>query len=101
MPRPGRPTGRATRWPRCRARPFRGSWQLTGIQEEPRPVMSEPEQRTGAGSGLEPMGLFIVERRLPKISEHQMAVLQAALTGAAGRFNARGQDIYYLGSIFM
>jgi len=74
---------------------------LTGIQEEPRPVMSEPEQRTGAGSGLEPMGLFIVERRLPKISEHQMAVLQAALTGAAGRFNARGQDIYYLGSIFI
>jgi len=28
------------------------------------------------------MSLFVVERRLPRISEHQLAVLQAALTGA-------------------
>ena len=63
--------------------------------------MNEPDQRADTGTGLEPAGLFIVERRLPKISERQMAVLQAALTGAASRFRARGEGIQYLGSIFM
>ena len=46
-------------------------------------------------------GLFIVERRLPKISEQQLAVLQAALTSAAGRFSARGDGVRYLRSIFL
>jgi hypothetical protein len=45
--------------------------------------------------------LFIVERRLPRISEHQLAVLQAALTGAASRFSARGDGVRYLRSIFI
>jgi hypothetical protein len=45
--------------------------------------------------------LFIVERRLPKISQDQLAVLQAALTGAASRFSARGDDVRYLRSIFL
>jgi Protein of unknown function (DUF4242) len=45
--------------------------------------------------------LFIVERRLPKISEDQLAVLQAALTGAASRFSARGDGVWYLRSIFL
>jgi len=63
--------------------------------------MSEPDQRAGASTGLAPAGLFIVERRLPKISEHQLAVLQAALTSAAGRFGARGEGVHYLGSIFL
>ena len=47
------------------------------------------------------MNLFVVERRLPKISEHQLEVLQAALTGAAGRFHARGDGVRYLSSILL
>ena len=47
------------------------------------------------------MSLFVVERRLPKISEHQLTVLQAALTGAASRFTARGDGVRLLGSIFL
>ena len=43
----------------------------------------------------------MVERRLPKISEHQLEVLQAALTGAASRFHARGDGVRYLSSIFL
>ena len=67
--------------------------------------MSEPGQGA-ATSGVAaahpaPGSLFIVERRLPKISEHQLAVLQAALTGAAGRFSARGDGVRYLRSIFL
>jgi hypothetical protein len=49
----------------------------------------------------EPSTLYIVERRLPKASEHQLAVLQAALTGAAGRFSARDAGVRYLRSIFL
>ena len=45
--------------------------------------------------------LFVVERRLPKISEHQLEVLQTALTGAASRFHARGDGVRYLSSIFL
>ena len=47
------------------------------------------------------MSLFVVERRLPRISEHQLAVLQAALPGAASRFTARGDGVRYLSSIFL
>lgn len=54
-----------------------------------------------AAAHLAPASLFIVERRLPKISEQQLAVLQAALTGAAGRFGARGDSVRYLHSIFL
>lgn len=63
--------------------------------------MSEADQRAGAGAGLAPASLFLVERRLPKISERQLALLQAALTSAAGRFSARGDDVAYVGSIFL
>jgi hypothetical protein len=45
--------------------------------------------------------LFIVERRLPKISEDQLTVLQTALAGAASRFSARGDGVWYLRSIFL
>src|SRR5690349_23222552 len=47
------------------------------------------------------MRLFVVERRLPKISAHQLEVLQPALTGAASRFHDRGDGIRYLSSIFL
>jgi hypothetical protein len=62
--------------------------------------MSEPSQdaatsaaaAAAAAAGLTSSSLFIVERRLPNVSEHQLAVLQAALTGAGVR---------YLSSIFL
>src|SRR5215472_8769719 len=91
----------ATSWPRWRAGCSAASWQLTGIHAEPRPGMSEADQRAGAATGLAAAGLFLVERRLPKISERQLALLQAALTSAAGRFSARGDGVVYVGSIFL
>ena len=65
--------------------------------------MSDPGQDTTASAVAGPaaMSLFVVERRLPKISEHQLEVLQAALTGAAGRFHARGDGVRYVSSIFL
>jgi hypothetical protein len=48
-----------------------------------------------------PWDLFIVERRLPNISQRQLGVLQAALTSAAVRFTARGDRVRYLRSIFL
>jgi hypothetical protein len=47
------------------------------------------------------MSLFVVERRLPTVSEQQLAVLQQALCDAAGRFSARGDSVRYLRSIFL
>ena len=66
--------------------------------------MSQPGQGAAPGAATDPhpaMSLFVVERRLPRISEHQLAVLQAALTGAAGRFTDRGDGVRYLNSIFL
>ena len=77
---------------------------IKGIQES-RAEMSERGQgaaATGAAGGLLTSGgLFIVERRLPKIDDYQLAVLQAALTAAAARFSARGDGVRYLRSIFL
>ena len=67
--------------------------------------MSAPGQDTSActtGSTCPTQGgLFIAERRLPKTNEHQLAVLQAALTSAASRFTVRGDGVRLLGSIFL
>jgi hypothetical protein len=66
--------------------------------------MSEPGQgAAAAGAAAHPASasLFIVERRLPKIDDYQLTVLQAALTAAAGRFSARGDGVRYLRSIFL
>ena len=67
--------------------------------------MSEPGQPAAAagavGAGRAPASLFIVERRLPKIDDYQLAVLQAALTAAAARFGARGDGVWYLRSLFL
>jgi len=46
-------------------------------------------------------GLFVVERRLPKINDHQLTVLQATLTSAATRFSTRGDGVRLVGSIFL
>ncbi len=44
-------------------------------------------------------GLFVVERRLPKVDDHQLTVLQAALTSAASRFSDRGDAVHLLGAL--
>ena len=64
------------------------------------PVLKDPHQRAEAAH-LASKGLFIVERPLPKINEQQLAVPQAALTGAASRFSARGDGVSYVRSIFL
>jgi hypothetical protein len=46
-------------------------------------------------------GLFVVERRLPKINDHQLTVVQTALTSAASRFSTRGDGVRLVGSIFL
>ena len=66
--------------------------------------MSEPGHAAAAARAAAhsaSASLFIVERRLPKIDERQLAVLQAALTGAASRFSDRGDGVRYLRSIFL
>ena len=65
--------------------------------------MSEPGQGAAAAGAAHPASasLFIVERRLPKINEYQLTVLQAALTAAASRFSARDAGVRYLSSIFV
>ena len=65
--------------------------------------VSRPADPPLSGSAAQPRtaSLFIVERRLPKINERQLAVLLAALTGAASRFSARGDGVRCLRSIFL
>jgi len=64
-----------------------------------------PGQDQGAGqagaASLIPASLFIVERRLPRIDDHQLMVLQSALTSVASRFSARGDGVHLLGSLFL
>ena len=63
-------------------------------------VSLAPARPPVAGSAA-PGQLFVVERRLPKASAQQLALLQSALSGAAARFGARGDGIRYLCSIFV
>jgi hypothetical protein len=64
-------------------------------------AMNSRPARDAAAAQSSAAALFIVERRLPKISQHQLAVLQAALASAATRFTARGEGVRYLRSIFL
>ena len=67
--------------------------------------MSEPDQGAAAPELRTPArnrpACSSWNAGLPKISEHQLAVLQAALTSAATRFTARGDGVRYLRSIFL
>ena len=59
--------------------------------------MSESVQDTGvrgdAAALPTSLGLFVVERRLPKIDDHQQTVLQKALTSAASRFGSADTSV--------
>ncbi|HEX2646414.1 MAG TPA: hypothetical protein VHO95_04240 [Candidatus Dormibacteraeota bacterium] len=46
-------------------------------------------------------GLYLVEHRLPKVTEYELALLQAALAAACSRSTARGERVGYLGSTFL
>jgi hypothetical protein len=78
-------------------------WPATGIPGGTEMRMSEPGRDAAAPGAARPASasLFVVKRRLPKISEQQLAVLQAALSGACSRFSARGDGVRYLRSIFL
>jgi hypothetical protein len=65
--------------------------------------MREPDQGAASAAAADarpaPASLFIVERRLPKASEHHLAPLKAS--GAALWLSARGDGIRYLYSILL
>lgn len=56
---------------------------------------------SGAKASGDRMLLFVVERRLPGITEVGLAMLQAALLESSARFTARGEHITYLRSTFL
>jgi hypothetical protein len=64
--------------------------------------MNEPGSDAASGAAQPASArLFVVERRLPRISEQQLGTLQGALTDATGRFSARGDTVRYVRSVFL
>lgn len=46
-------------------------------------------------------GLYLVEQRLPGVTEADLALLQAALSSACVRLTDRGHVVSYLGSTYL
>lgn len=47
------------------------------------------------------MALYLVEHRLPRITEAELGLLQSALANACTRLTARGELVSYIGSTFL
>ena len=45
--------------------------------------------------------LYLAEHRLPRITEAELALLQAAISNACVRVTLRGEPVSYLGSAFL
>jgi len=45
--------------------------------------------------------LFLVEQRLPRITDSELTLMQAALIDASLRLTARGELVRYLGSTYL
>jgi hypothetical protein len=94
-------------WERASARraalvPLETSLKGESVTSELPSGVAEPRRAT-SGSDAEDsqVGLFLVERRLPAITDRGLSMLHAALAQASRRFAARGEQVIYLRSTFV